>query len=139
MAASTLHHTDDTDKRAVYRLMTHKPSTAEKYYMVDRLNEAAERGAMVLRKNLNLSDTVATPEIEVTAGLTQHQLEDIALLFSDIIETNGPLTMDTTRNRMNESMSLIEFVHDYKVVKKVYDRVVSLIQEYKPLTRHQRH
>lgn len=71
MAASTLHHTDDTDKRAVHRLMTHKASTAEKYYMVDRLNEAAEREAMVLRKNLNLKDTVATPETENTAGLSQ--------------------------------------------------------------------
>lgn len=82
---------------------------------------------------------MATPEIEVTAGLTRHQFENNNAMSSDIIETNGPLTMDTTRNRMNESMSLIEFVHDYKVVKKVYDRVVSLIQEYKPLTRHQRH
>ena len=126
MAASTLHHTDNTDKRAVHQLMTHKASTAEKYYMVDRLNEAAERGAMVLRKNLNLKDKVATPETENTLGLSQQQLEDIDLLFSDIIQTNGPLTMDTTRNRMSDSMSLIEYVHDYKVVKKVYDRVVYL-------------
>lgn len=34
--------------------------------------------------------------------------------------------MDATRNRMSESMSLIEYVHDYKVVKKVYGRVVYL-------------
>ena len=124
MAASTLHHTDNRDKRAVYRLMTHKPSTAEKYYMIDKLNKAVERGAMALWKNLNLSDTVATPETDVQAGLTEDQLEDIDLLFPDIIQTNGPLTMDTTRSRMSESMSLIEFVHDQKVVKKVYDRVV---------------
>lgn len=62
MASSTLHHADDTDKRAVHRLMTHKPSTAEKYYMIDNLNEAAERGAFVLRKNLNIADTMETPE-----------------------------------------------------------------------------
>lgn len=121
MAASTLHHTEDTDKKAVHRLMTHKPSTAEKYYMIDKLNEAAERGAMVLRKNLNLSDTVAIPPTDVPAGLTQQQLEDMDLLFADIVETNGPLTMDITRNRMSESMSLIEFVYDYIMVKRVYD------------------
>lgn len=60
MAASTLHHTDNRDKRAAHRLMTHKSSTVEKYYMIDKLNKVAERGAMVLRKNLE-PDTVATP------------------------------------------------------------------------------
>ena len=81
---------------------------------------------MILRKNLNLSDTVAIPPTDVPAGLTQQQLEDMGLLFADIVETNGPLTMDITRNRMSESMSLIEFVYDYKMVKRVYDIVVYL-------------
>ena len=71
MAALTLHHTDDIDKRAVHHLMTHKPSTAEKYYMIDNLNEAAERDALVLRKNLNITDTMETLESDFQAGLSQ--------------------------------------------------------------------
>ena len=126
MAASTLHHTEETNKRAVHRLMTHKPSTAEKYYMIDNLNEAAERGALVLRKNLNLTDTVETPEMDFKAGLSECQLEDIDLLFAEIIQSNGLLTMDITRNSMSESMELLPLVPDSKMVKKVYDRVAYL-------------
>ena len=51
--------------------MTHKPSTAEKYYMIDNLNEAAERDALVLRKNLNITDTMETLESDFQAGLSQ--------------------------------------------------------------------
>ena len=124
MAASTLHTTSDTDKRAVHSLMTHKASTAEKYYMIDNLHQAAERGAMVLRRNLNLSDTIKTPQIEF--GLTQKQRDDVDLLFAEIIASNGPLNMAVTRNLMSESMELMPLVSSPQVVKKVYDRVVHL-------------
>lgn len=125
VAASTPHHTDEMDKRAAHRLMIHKPSTAEKYYISDKLNEASEKGSMVLGKNLILSDTVATLEIDHLAGSTKDRMED-KLMFADIFQTYGPLTMDMTRNRMSESMSLIEFVSDPKMLKKVYERVVHL-------------
>lgn len=132
MAASTLHRTEDTDKRAVHVLMTHSAATAEKHYMIDNLNEAAERGAMVLRKNLNLTDTLETPVTiekpvqEATFGLTEEQRDIVDLLFSDIIQTNGPLNMTITRNLMSESMELMPFVSQQPMVKKVYNRVMYL-------------
>ena len=132
MAASTLHGTDEVDKRAVHKLMTHRASTAEKYYMIDNLNEAAERGAMVLRKNLGIGDTIATPSVEKAQGLTQSQKEDIDLLFADIIQTNGPLSIRTTRSVMSESINLLEFASDPDVIKKVYDRVNYLKKKADP-------
>ena len=56
-------------------LMTHSAATAEKHNMIDNLNEAAERGAVFLRRNLNLTDTIETPVtvekpvVDVTFGL----------------------------------------------------------------------
>ena len=132
MAASTLHRTEDRDKRAVHVLMTHSAATAEKHYMIDNLNEAAERGAMVLRKNLNLTDTIETPVTiekpveDATFGLTDEQRDIVDLLFSEIIQTNGPLNMNITRNMMSESMELMPLVSQQPMVKKVYDRVMYL-------------
>ncbi|KAJ7386031.1 hypothetical protein OS493_012364 [Desmophyllum pertusum] len=126
MAASTLHHAQDADKRAVHNLMTHRASTAEQYYMIDNINEVAERGAMVLRKNLNLPPSIETPSSGSTLQLTEVQLDDVDLLFAGIVQTNGPLTMNDTRNMMSESMSLFPLVSEPTMVKKVYDRVAYL-------------
>lgn len=96
MAASTLHRTEDTDKCAVHILMTHSAATAKKHYMIDNLNEAAERGAMVLRRNLNLTDTIETPVtvekpvVDLTFGLTDE-------LFSE----NNP-DQRSTQHEYNE-------------------------------------
>ena len=43
MAASTLHRTEDTDKRAVHVLMTHSAATPEKHYMIDNLKNIGEK------------------------------------------------------------------------------------------------
>lgn len=58
--------------------------------------------------------------------MSQRQLEDIDLLFAEIIESNGLLTMDITRNYMSESLELMPLVEDANMVKKVYDRVAYL-------------
>lgn len=134
MAASTLYDADETDKRAVHKLMTQRVSTAEKYYMIDNLNVQAERGAMVLRRNLNLSESTDTPSSDHTGGLTKKQLEDIDVLFAEVIQTNGPLTMSVTRNYMSESVELITMVGQHAMEKKVYDRVTYLKKKQSPLT-----
>ena len=126
MAASTLHETEDTDKRAVHVLMTHSAATAERHYMIDNLNEAAARGAMVLRRNLNLTYTIEKPVVDATFGLTDEQRDIVDLLFSEIIQTNGPLNMNITRNLMSESMELMPLLSQPLMVKKVYDRVMYL-------------
>lgn len=132
MAAPTLHRTENTDKHAVHVLMTHSAATAEKHYMIGNLNEAAERGTMVLRKNLNLTDTIETPVTiekpvdDVMFGLTDEQRYIVDLLFSEIIQTNGPLNMNITRNLMSESTELMPLVSQQPMVKKVYDRVMYL-------------
>ena len=106
--------------------MTHSAATAERHYMIDNLNEAAARGAMVLRRNLNLTDTIEKPVVDATFGLTDEQRDIVDLLFSEIIQTNGPLNMNITRNLMSESMELMPLLSQPPMVKKVYDRVMYL-------------
>ena len=47
-------------------------------------------------------------------------------MFADTIQSKGPLSMETTKNLMSESMELMPLVSDEKMEKKVYDRVCYL-------------
>ena len=54
---------------------------------------------------------------------TDQQRDDIDLLFSHVIKTNGPLSTEQTRAFMSESLNLVPFVKDSVMVTKVYKRV----------------
>lgn len=55
--------------------------------------------------------------------LSTSQLDDIDLLFSDIINTNAALSFTQVKNIMSESVNLVEHIHNTAIVKKVYNRV----------------
>ena len=86
----------------------------------------AVRGHTTLQANIKLKDTVPTwsgHQPSATRGMTKQQLDDIDLLFADIIKTNAPLSMSQTRNIMSDSLSFVNSVDDEGLVKKVMWRV----------------
>ena len=126
MHASQLQNVGDTAKRNAHRLMCHTGRTAETYYMINKLDQAAVEGHDVLAKNINLKDTMKTTlnqKDESDTDFTQEQIDDIDLLFADYINKNAPLSIKETKNIMSESAQLIDSVDDEMKVKKVYFRV----------------
>ena len=127
---------------AVQALMTHRRSTAEEHYQILKKTKQAVKGHTALAKKLGLPESVATnfpEELEEDAkqcteestevqsprkkGLTEDQLADIDLLFAEKITTNAALTMTEVKNVMSESCNLMSDVHNYQMVRKVYNRV----------------
>ena len=144
MHSSNLYHQDDAAKRSAHTLMCHTSRTAEKHYMINKLSEAAVEGHRVLAENMGLKETEATvipaskspvaenedigaddenEEASSKPNFTDEQRDDIDLMFSHVIQTNGPLSMEKTRAFMSESLNLISFVNDPVMVIKVYKRV----------------
>lgn len=132
---------ESSEQAAVQAVMGHRRSTAERYYQILKKTQQAVQGAKVLQRQLGLGESVATgnnppsytdsnanedPQehfpLPSKGGLDSSMLEDIDLLFSDIISTNAPLTMTQTKNNMSESLQLITHVQDITMVK-VYNRV----------------
>ena len=64
--------------------------------------------------------------------LSEDQEDDIELLFSDIINTNAPLSLRQTKNIMSESINLANHINDLNMVKKVYYRVKYLQRREAP-------
>ena len=135
---------DEAAKRSAHTLMCHTSRTAEKHYMINKVSEAAVEGHRVLAENMGLKETEATvipaskspvaenEDIEADdeneealsqPNFTDEQRDDIDLMFSHVIKTNGPLSMEQTRAFMSESLNLISFVNDPVMVTKVYKRV----------------
>ena len=125
--------------------MCHKEQTAEKFYMtrnkvqvagkshqsiVSRLGiegheeeEANEESASVedqIAENQEKSNEDTTPtKIE----MSNDQLQDIELLFSEAISSNAKLSIGDVRKTMSESLSLMELAKDESGVRKVYNRI----------------
>ena len=144
MHSSNLYHQDDAAKRSAHTLMCHTSRTAEKHYMINKLSEAAVEGHRVLAENMGLKETEATvipaskspvaenedieeddenEEASRQPSFTDQQRDDIDLMFSHVIKTNGPLSMEQTRAFMSESVNMVSFVNDPVMVTKVYKRV----------------
>ena len=145
MHASTLHKASTVDKRSAHRLMCPSSRTAENYYMKHDLGDVAVHGHTVLSQNIGLKDTIKTGTAETvktnqpsktenkpsspqshsspSKGLSTEQLDDIDLLFSNVITTNAPFSAGDAKNGMSESINLVDFVEDHAMVMKVYKRV----------------
>lgn len=126
MHASQLYTTEPISKASAHRLMCHSSRTAERFYMMNNLTDMAVRGHTTLQANIKLKDTVPTcseNQRSPTRGMTNQQLDDIDLLFADIIKTNAPLSMCQTRNIMSDPLSFVTSVDDEGLVKKVMWRV----------------
>ena len=125
----------------VQAVMTHRRTTAEAYYQINKKTVQAVRGAEALKKKLKTGDSVATlppgksdaqavstskdihSPVSSQESFTEIQLTDIDLLFSDILHTNAALTYNIVRSRMSESINLVEHVKNTKMVQKVYNRI----------------
>ena len=93
----------------------------------------AIRGHSALAEKIGIKESVRTvfPKVQEPEAIpstskfnfTERQLEDIDLLFAEIVNTNAALTILQVKNIMSESADLIEFVDDSHVVNKVYRRV----------------
>lgn len=100
---------------AVQTLMTHRRTTAEEHYQILNKTKQAVKGHAAIAKSLGLQDTVPTVFPKESQGgqllspsntrLTQDQLDDIDLLFSEQINTNAPLSMKEVCNVMSESVN----------------------------------
>ena len=127
MHALQLHKVDPTSKMSAHRLMCHSSRTAEKHYMIHNLSDMAAHGHTVLTANIKLKGSMRTETTEIQSPnkrlLSQKQLDDIDLLFSQIIRTNAPLTLNETRNIISDSLNFVEHVEDDNMVHKVYKRV----------------
>lgn len=130
MHSSNLINEDDVNKRSVHTLMCHSARTAEKHYMINRLGDATAKGHKVLVENIKLKDTLSSPvltpysdEALTASHLSPQQLQDIKLIFSEVIATNSPLSLKETCNLMSESMHLVTEVDNDSIVKRVYKRV----------------
>lgn len=132
MHTSTLHKASTVDKRSAHRLMCHSSRTAENYYMIHDLGDVAVHGHTVLSQNIGLKDTIKTGTTETiktnqpsqtenkpsspqsrsspSKGLSTEQLDDIDLLFSNVIATNAPFSVGDAKNGMSESINLVDFV-----------------------------
>ena len=131
--ASGLHLANDIDKRSAHKLMCHSTQTVERYYMIHDLGDVAVHGHSVLKQNIKLKDTVKTDVTGLSSQSKQsspgksefssEQLDDIDLLFADIIKQNKPLSMKDARNIMSERTNFMEFVNDDSMVRKVLYRV----------------
>lgn len=115
-----LYSQDDASKRSAHILMCHTSRTAEQQYMLNRLADAAAE------ENIGLTETTPTlvttsksakaedektgqsdDQETSTGGFTKQQQDNINLLFAHKIHTNGPLSLQETRNFMSESLNLM--------------------------------
>ena len=149
MHASTLHKASTVDKRSAHRMMCHSSRTAENYYMINDLGDITVHGHTVLSQNIGLKDTIKTGTPETTKanqpsqrenkpspqsgsspppsskGLSTAQLDDIDLLFSNVIATYAPFSVGDAKNGMSKSINVVGFVGDHEMVMKMYKRVKS--------------
>lgn len=90
-------------------------------------------GHSVLKQNIKLKDTVkkdvtghSSQSKQSSPGKSEfssEQLDDIDLLFADVIQQNKPLSMKDARNIMSKGTNFIELANDNGMVRKVLNRV----------------
>lgn len=90
-------------------------------------------GHSVLKQNIKLKDTVkkdvtghSSQSKQSSPGKSEfssEQLDDIGLLFADVIQQNKPLSMKDARNIMSKGTNFIELANDNGMVRKVLYRV----------------
>ena len=135
---------DLATQAAVQTLMTHRRTTAEEHYQILNKTKQAVKGHAALAKKLGLKETQATTlaedvqaqtksgeqESPTKKGLTEMQLNDIDILFSEQIATNAALTLTQVRNVMSESVNLLTELENQTMVKRVYNRVKYLQRKH---------
>lgn len=134
---------EDLPTQAAFQaVMTHKRGTAEEHYQILKKTQQAAKRHGVLARKLGIKDSVPTifeqdsksdggeeKEVEqkpmqskspCKRGFNKNELEDIDLLFSELITTKATFSMTQVKNLMSESVNLVEEVDNPDMVKRFY-------------------